>query len=309
MKFKLIKKVENGGAESTLEMENGMKKSFNFAELVYKNHLIGTAEYASPEMLNNNITSYLTTDLWALGCIIYKFFHGRTPFKGNNEMIIFDNILNMKYAISKDLPQCVQDIIRKLLVEHPEDRLGSGEMGGCNDIESLKQHEFFKGIDFGLLYNQTPPLKINFYNSRDKFKSSDNIRSFLSPPSNNASEISDFNIPNFLHQFSSGSIANSPKIKLKTSSSFNVLNQVSLCDYTFESFFDLQEEDIIEDYMFKVEKFNSKEKERRGREELIQEGVLKKKAWIIYYHRKLKLYNNGKLEVWDVSKNKNLIVK
>jgi len=40
---------------------------------------VGTAEYVSPEMLNHTYCGK-AGDLWALGCIIYQLFAGKTPF-------------------------------------------------------------------------------------------------------------------------------------------------------------------------------------------------------------------------------------
>ena len=31
-------------------------------------------------------------DLWALGCILYRFLAGKTPFKDKTEYLIFENI-------------------------------------------------------------------------------------------------------------------------------------------------------------------------------------------------------------------------
>jgi 3-phosphoinositide dependent protein kinase-1 len=67
---------------------------------VQVNDLVGTAEYTAPEILNNSVNNNYCSDLWALGCMIYKFFHGKTPFKGNSDLIIFDNILKQKIIVN-----------------------------------------------------------------------------------------------------------------------------------------------------------------------------------------------------------------
>ena len=43
------------------------------------NSFVGTAEYVSPELLQNKV-AFKSSDLWALGCIIYQFLAGRPPF-------------------------------------------------------------------------------------------------------------------------------------------------------------------------------------------------------------------------------------
>lgn len=57
--------------------------------------LIGTAEYVSPEMLESKET-FPSSDLWALGIIIFQFFHGKTPFVGSNQQETINNILQKK---------------------------------------------------------------------------------------------------------------------------------------------------------------------------------------------------------------------
>lgn len=55
---------------------------------------MGTAEYISPELLENGEQGP-GVDLWALGCIIYKMFSGRSPFKDKTEYLTFKNIKNI----------------------------------------------------------------------------------------------------------------------------------------------------------------------------------------------------------------------
>jgi len=45
----------------------------------------------SPEMLEN-LECRQSSDIWALGCIIYKLFTGETPFSGETDFKIFERI-------------------------------------------------------------------------------------------------------------------------------------------------------------------------------------------------------------------------
>jgi serine/threonine protein kinase len=63
--------------------------------------LVGTAEYIAPEVLEGKSVDF-GVDLWALGCIIYLFLHGKTPFKDKANLLIFDNVLN-KSPMFKDV--------------------------------------------------------------------------------------------------------------------------------------------------------------------------------------------------------------
>ena len=116
----------------------------------------------SPEIILDK-GSGTFSDIWALGCIIYKFFIGQTPFKSATEYKTFGAIEKCEYEIPqvmliKDVPEVVKDIIRKILVLEPMKRLGSGEKGSPNDISALKSHEFFKGIDFNNITSISPKL-------------------------------------------------------------------------------------------------------------------------------------------------------
>lgn len=45
-----------------------------------RNSFVGTAQYVSPELLTENTIS-TSSDLWALGCIIYQMIAGLPPFR------------------------------------------------------------------------------------------------------------------------------------------------------------------------------------------------------------------------------------
>lgn len=84
---------------------------------------VGTAEYVSPELLKHNLCGF-ESDVWALGCILYQFFHGNPPFKGSTEYLTFEKIINVEYKYRPNaVPPDVVTIIDQLLVAEPLQRL------------------------------------------------------------------------------------------------------------------------------------------------------------------------------------------
>ncbi|XP_062573313.1 3-phosphoinositide-dependent protein kinase 1-like isoform X1 [Saccostrea cucullata] len=117
------------------------------------NSFVGTAQYVSPEVLTSK-KAYYSSDLWALGCIVYQLMAGLPPFRGGHEYQIFQKITKLEYEFPDGFNVVAQDLVEKLLVLDPEQRLGCEEMGG---FEKLKSHPFYEGIDFEHIHEQTPP--------------------------------------------------------------------------------------------------------------------------------------------------------
>lgn len=84
---------------------------------------VGTAEYVSPEVLNNTGISY-AADLWALGCIIYQMLTGLPPFKGASEYLTFQLITSRSVVFDEDFPAAAEDLVDKLLQLEPTQRIG-----------------------------------------------------------------------------------------------------------------------------------------------------------------------------------------
>ena len=101
---------------------------------------VGTAEYVSPELLNEK-NACKASDLWAFGCIIYQLLAGRPPFKAGNEYQTFQKIIALDYDFPIGFPPVARDLVERLLVLDPARRL---------PIEHIKNHEFFGGITWGL---------------------------------------------------------------------------------------------------------------------------------------------------------------
>ena len=112
------------------------------------NSFVGTAEYVSPELLTDK-SACKSSDLWAFGCIVYQLLAGRPPFKAGNEYQTFQKIVNLEYDFPLSFPEKARDLVTKLLVLDPEQRLS---------IRQIKRHPFFEGQEWGrALWKAKPP--------------------------------------------------------------------------------------------------------------------------------------------------------
>lgn len=73
--------------------------------------------------------------------------------------------------IPNDLEPEAVDIIDRLLQLDYRERLGAGPFGSANDFEALKNHPYFKGINFKVLDQTAPPVPMErfaklFYETR-----------------------------------------------------------------------------------------------------------------------------------------------
>ncbi|KAI5091599.1 3-phosphoinositide-dependent protein kinase 1 precursor [Silurus meridionalis] len=114
---------------------------------------VGTAQYVSPELLTEK-SACKSSDLWALGCIIYQLVAGLPPFRAANEYLIFQKIIKLEYDFPEKFFSKAKDLVEKLLCSDPTKRLGCEEMGGYNP---LRAHSFFESISWENLHLQTPP--------------------------------------------------------------------------------------------------------------------------------------------------------
>ncbi|XP_064478988.1 3-phosphoinositide-dependent protein kinase 1-like [Ornithodoros turicata] len=125
-------------------------------ELNGHNSFVGTAQYVSPEMLSDKSCSP-STDLWALGCIVYQMISGLPPFRGPNEYLTFQKIMKLEYKFPDGFNPVAKEFVQKLLVIDPNERLGAN--GG---YVTLKEHEFFAGVPWERLPETEPPKMTPF---------------------------------------------------------------------------------------------------------------------------------------------------
>ncbi|KAM4623524.1 3-phosphoinositide-dependent protein kinase 1 isoform 2-T2 [Polymixia lowei] len=117
------------------------------------NSFVGTAQYVSPELLTEK-SACKSSDLWALGCIIYQLVAGLPPFRAGNEYLIFQKIIKLEYEFPEKFFPKAKDLVKQLLSLDPSKRIGCEEVGG---YDPLRQHPFFETISWSDLDTQTPP--------------------------------------------------------------------------------------------------------------------------------------------------------
>nr|AML76481.1 putative LOV domain-containing protein [Delosperma echinatum] len=125
-----------------------------FAEpATQSNSFVGTEEYIAPEIITGAGHSS-AIDWWALGILLYEMLYGRTPFRGKNRQKTFANILHKDLTFPSSIPVSLaaRQLINALLNRDPASRLGS--KGGADEI---KQHAFFRGINWPLIRCMEPP--------------------------------------------------------------------------------------------------------------------------------------------------------
>ena len=141
--------------ENVLLGEDGYVKLIDFgvAKRMEEGHLAmtrtGTPQYMAPEIYEGSGHG-LAVDWWAVGILIFEMMFGNVPFyskHGKAKMV--EKILDAKVIFPDrarfahfKYSDAVEDLVRKLLVRDPKERLGSKR-----GMAEVLEHEWFKDID------------------------------------------------------------------------------------------------------------------------------------------------------------------
>lgn len=150
-----------------------------------KTSFVGTADYVPPELLVDKCSN-INSDLWSVGCVIFQMLTGRPPFCDVSDFAIFQKVIKTNFTYPDFVDEEAKDLIDNLLKFDPNQRLGSDTCGG---FQKLKEHPFFKTIDWDELHIKTPPpisrpvsrLSINTSRSSDSFSDKSDAASRISP--------------------------------------------------------------------------------------------------------------------------------
>ncbi|XAR58770.1 Non-specific serine/threonine protein kinase [Bertholletia excelsa] len=107
---------------------------------------VGTEEYVAPEVLLGDGHDF-AVDWWCLGVLLYEMLYGTTPFRGSNKKETFYRILTKEPDLTGE-PTPLRDLIRKLLEKETEKRISP---------DRIKDHDFFRGVDWDLVLQLARP--------------------------------------------------------------------------------------------------------------------------------------------------------
>ena len=115
----------------------------------------GTPQYLAPEILLKKGYDK-SVDWWSLGCVLYEMLYCRLPFKFKKGQKISLNIYKEEIPFDKKISEDAKDFISNLLIFEPKSRLGYG----TNGAENIKNHKFFKGINWNDVWDKKlePPF-------------------------------------------------------------------------------------------------------------------------------------------------------
>ncbi|KAM7536212.1 hypothetical protein Aperf_G00000093366 [Anoplocephala perfoliata] len=120
---------------------------------------VGTHGYMAPEVLQRGRSYDSSADWFSLGCMLYKLLRGHSPFrhhKVRDKHEIDRLTMTMDLELPEGLSPEMYSLLTNLLARDVDRRLGCMGRGSLE----VREHEFFKGIDWQLVYNRKypPPL-------------------------------------------------------------------------------------------------------------------------------------------------------
>ncbi len=138
-------------------IKNKKRRAFAFST-------VGTPDYIAPEVIRQKGYGQ-EIDWWSLGVIMFEMMIGYPPFFSESSTETCKKILDWKNTLNirpeANISKEAEDILRRL-INDPETRLGS------NGAEEIKNHPFFKGIDWNHIKETlTPPFVPELKNNYD----------------------------------------------------------------------------------------------------------------------------------------------
>lgn len=132
--------------ENILLKGNGQVKiaDFGMAALQQNPHhqlqtACGSPHYAAPELLRHQPYKGSAVDIWSMGVILYAMLAGRLPFDDHDMNVMLSKAKRAEYSMPRHLSIEAQDLIRKILVAQPANRI---------TMKAMWKHPLVKKYDY-----------------------------------------------------------------------------------------------------------------------------------------------------------------
>lgn len=116
---------------------------------------VGTPDYIAPEVFLKEGYSELC-DWWSVGVIMFEMLVGYPPFCSDSPQETYRKIINYRHTLRFPEDTYVSPEARDLILRFccdQKDRIGA--KGG---VDEIKEHPFFRGLDWNTLRNQEAPI-------------------------------------------------------------------------------------------------------------------------------------------------------
>ena len=123
----------------------------------------GSLQYLSPEMLSKEGTTK-ASDIYGVGAILFELVSGAPPFFNQDENLMYKNISENKLLFPDFFSEELKDLLRKMLDKNPKNRIGIE-----NDKSDLKNHEFFKDINWDDIMKKKVKPPVDMIDVREEY--------------------------------------------------------------------------------------------------------------------------------------------
>lgn len=106
-------------------MDFGVARQGDDTTITQTGMIVGSPAYMSPEQVRG-AENTASTDLWALGILLYEMLTGHSPFTGSNVSSVLYRVAHETPAPVPGVSSTVQQILRRALDKNPAKRYGSG---------------------------------------------------------------------------------------------------------------------------------------------------------------------------------------
>ena len=149
-----LKLADFGLSEKAIETRSNDESSSIFG---------GTPGYAAPEVIMGGANLF-ASDYWSLGIILFELLCGEPPFNGKNEKETFMNTISKNIPMERlgdEISDSCKDLIMRLLEKDSEKRIG------LHDINEIKNHKWFAGVEWDNLRKNEAPFEPELDNDAD----------------------------------------------------------------------------------------------------------------------------------------------